>query len=230
MKKTIILPSIYTLIMGIGMIVTHQRMNISYGEKGFIPAFFPFLLILAIFACIAYHKYNEPIYPLPAKNKSFLLVFIPTILLALFSFVKTFSLSSSFLLTFLGAMLVGIGEEAMYRGVVFTRATKHGGVIKGILISALAFSLLHAVNVFGGLSFNSMIVQLINTFFMGIFFATSYYFTQNIIMIMIFHGLWDFIVLTPVATDYPFILILTVLVFALTIYMFVKISKQRPSI
>lgn len=223
----IILPSIYTLIMAIGLLVSRYGLNISYGEKDFIIAMLPFLVILALFACLSYYKHRQVIQSLPTKNHLFLIAFIPTVLVALFAFVHTFSLSSTFFLTFVGAMLVGIAEEGMYRGFVFTHATKNWGVIKGILFSALAFSLLHVVNVFGGLSLTSMLIQLINTFFMGIFFACSYYFTQNIVMLMIFHGLWDYIVLSPIATDYPFVLILTLLVFILTIYMFTSIYKQK---
>lgn len=226
----IILPSIYTLIMTIGLLVSRHWLHISYGEKGFIIAMLPFLVILALFACLSYYKHRQVIQPLPPKNHLFLIAFIPTVLVALFAFVRTLSLSSAFFLTFIGAILVGIAEEGMYRGFAFTHAAKNWGVIKGILFSAFAFSLLHVVNIFGGLSFSSMLLQLVNTFLMGIFFACCYYFTQNIVMLMIFHGLWDYIVLSPIATDYPFVLILTLLVFILTIFMFTKIYKQRHTI
>jgi uncharacterized protein len=56
-----------------------------------------------------------------------------------------------------------------------------------MLARAMAFSLLHAVNVFGGVSLLSMCIQLVLTFLFGFLFAPLMIELNNILPLIIFH-------------------------------------------
>jgi membrane protease YdiL (CAAX protease family) len=84
-------------------------------------------------------------------------------------------------------LLVGLGEETMYRGIVLHAFLTTNRVRFAMLVSAIAFSLLHAVNVFGGVSLLSVPAQLIMTFLLGFFFAPLMLKLNNILPLMIFH-------------------------------------------
>ncbi len=62
-----------------------------------------------------------------------------------------------------------------------------------MLVSAIAFSLLHAVNVFGGVPLLAVPIQLLNTFQFGFFFAPLMLKLNNILPLIIYHWLWDFV-------------------------------------
>ncbi|MCP4141977.1 MAG: CPBP family intramembrane metalloprotease [Chloroflexi bacterium] len=91
--------------------------------------------------------------------------------------------------------LVGFSEEIMYRGIVLHAFRAKQPILVAMLISAIAFSLLHAVNIFGGISLASVGGQLLLTFLFGFFFAPLMVKINNIWPLIIFHWLWDFILI-----------------------------------
>lgn len=88
-------------------------------------------------------------------------------------------------------MLVGLGEEIMYRGIVLHAFLTTRQVRWAMLVSAIGFSLLHAVNVLGGSPLPDVLQQLILTFLWGFFFAPLMLKLNNIVPLIIFHWLWD---------------------------------------
>jgi uncharacterized protein len=88
--------------------------------------------------------------------------------------------------------LVGVNEEIMYRGMVLHGFLTTRSVTKAMLTSAIAFSLLHAVNIFGGVPVIGVPFQLALTFLFGCFFAPLMLKLNNIVPLIIFHWLWDF--------------------------------------
>lgn len=91
-----------------------------------------------------------------------MILFIPIILVSTFTIIQRQSFYS-FFIPLIGTLLVGINEELVYRGIVFTNAVEEKGLIKGIFISAIAFSLLHAVNIFCRVNSLDVILQLATT-------------------------------------------------------------------
>ncbi|MBD2471945.1 CPBP family intramembrane glutamic endopeptidase [Nostoc sp. FACHB-145] len=89
--------------------------------------------------------------------------------------------------------LVGVGEEVMYRGIVLHAFLTTQRVWWAMLVSAIGFSLLHSVNVFGGVALTNSPVQLIATFLFGCVFAALMLKLNNIWPLIIFHWLWDFV-------------------------------------
>jgi membrane protease YdiL (CAAX protease family) len=90
-------------------------------------------------------------------------------------------------------LLVGLGEETMYRGIVLHAFLTTNRVRWAMLVSAIGFSLLHAVNVFGGVPLLTVPAQLISTFLFGFLLAPLMLKLNNIVPLMIFHWLWDFV-------------------------------------
>lgn len=160
---------------------------------------------------LCYKKYNENVGNHKSKYTVFMLLFTPIILMSLFTMMKKFEFSNSFFIPLVGDLLVGLNEELIYRGVIFTNVTEAKGLKKGIFISAFLFSLLHVVNILGGLSFSQVATQLVTTFIAGIFLALNYRNTKNIWLLVVYHGLWDYISLSGVGKIYPIIDIVIVI-------------------
>ena len=96
----------------------------------------------------------------------------------------------------MATLLVGIGEEIAFRQVLFgallKRSAQQGRTVVGaVLVSALAFSALHAVNVLGGESVRKVAIQMVLTFLAGILFAVLYLQTKSLLALILFHWLWD---------------------------------------
>ncbi|SMR83436.1 hypothetical protein SAMN04488030_3355 [Aliiroseovarius halocynthiae] len=88
--------------------------------------------------------------------------------------------------------LVGFSEEVMFRGALLHAALKRFGVKTAMVLSAAAFSSLHAVNVLGGLAPSAMVVQLVLTFVVGLLLAPIALRIGNLWPLIIWHALWDF--------------------------------------
>lgn len=163
MRKIYKIAIIYTFIMALGLFVCKYFYNVSYSDTNFINTFIPFFIALTPFSVLCYKKYNENVGNHKSKYTVFMLLFTPIILMSLFTMMKKFEFSNSFFIPLVGALLVGLSEELIYRGVIFTNVTEGKGLKKGIFISAFLFSLLHTVNILGGLSFSQVATQLVTT-------------------------------------------------------------------
>jgi uncharacterized protein len=144
-------------------------------------------------------------------NRQQLLWFLPSIavliamwVVCLSGFSQT-SLSATqwqlFAIAGFTTLLIGLGEETMYRGIVLHAFLTTQRVRWAMLVSAIDFSLLYAVNVFGDVSLLSLPMQLIMTFLFGFFFAPLMLKLNNIVPLIIFHWLWDFVQLVAPLAD-----------------------------
>jgi membrane protease YdiL (CAAX protease family) len=131
-------------------------------------------------------------------------------------------------------LLVGFGEEIMYRGIVLHAFLTTGRVRWAMLVSAIAFSLLHAVNFLGGYPLQAVPIQLLNTFQFGFFFAPLMLKLNNIVPLMIFHWLWDFVLFAaPLVGEQTFTSVSTIALINIPIEIIVGIVlwlqiKQVP--
>lgn len=230
MKRFYSIAIIYTIIMGIGIFICKNFKDVSYLDSNFINTFMPFLIILAIFSIICYKKCKKKIDEYRPRYTAFMLLFVPVMLISLFTIVQKFELSKSFFIPLIGALLVGLNEELIYRGVIFSNAAEKRGITKAVFISSLTFSLLHAVNILGGLSPASVITQLITTFIAGIFLSLSYKNIKNIWLIVVYHGLWDYISLSGIGKVYPIIdtiiVVLMIIEIIVSLFMLRNIRKN----
>ncbi len=87
--------------------------------------------------------------------------------------------------------MVGIGEEMLFRGLIFTAFRENRGVYVGVLISASVFGFLHCTNMFAGAGLGSTLMQMGSAGISGVVSAWIFYKTENVIPTMICHWFWD---------------------------------------
>lgn len=95
------------------------------------------------------------------------------------------------LMLLLGALLVGVSEETMFRGIgVTTFRQAAQSEIAVAMWSSLVFGLAHATNIFGeGIG---AIPQVLTTAIAGYFFYIARRVSGTLIVPIVIHGLWDF--------------------------------------
>lgn len=203
-KIAVLAAFIYTAVMGAGMFYMKEFRGITYGAPEMMTVFWIVLIglnLLNVFWVTRYFSW-QMIGFRPLHHRQ-MLWFLPSIavLIAMWvvclSGLSQISLSAAqwqlFGLAGFTTLLVGFGEEIMYRGIVFHAFLTTRRVRWAMLVSAIAFSLLHAVNGFGGLHLASVPLQLIMTFLFGFLFAPLMLKLNNILPLIIFHWLWDFV-------------------------------------
>ncbi len=94
--------------------------------------------------------------------------------------------------TFLTTMLVGFAEEWMYRGLLLVALTRLLGFRRGVLAAAVAFGLLHGLNILGGQSIGAVGGQVVLTTVIALMFTGVVLATRSLWVAMILHGLYDF--------------------------------------
>ncbi len=195
---------IYTVLIGIGMYTMHHIYGIKYGESEMVKPLVWFELVMTIFAFFMAKKYfSWQELGFGKINFKNILWFVPMLIIGtiLLLYLGYFIITNAdsitpeqwqlFSLVCVTTLLVGVSEELVYRGIVFSSFVKDSKV-KAVFISAITFSLLHSVNVFGGLEFGGMFGQLVMTLISGLFYAFVRMKINNIIPLIIFHWLWDF--------------------------------------
>jgi hypothetical protein len=100
----------------------------------------------------------------------------------------------------IGAALVGVSEELMYRGLVIVSFRSAMKESHAWLWSSVAFALLHSINVLLGQGGAATIVQIMSTLVIGSGLYIARRTTGLLIVPMIIHLVWDYSVFT--AGDY----------------------------
>lgn len=90
------------------------------------------------------------------------------------------------------AALAGVGEELLFRGFLQTWLTNHFAITWAILVASIIFGLLHYLSH----------AYFISVTLMSIAFGLAYYFTGSLLMVMVWHGIYDFIALVALI-KYP---------------------------
>lgn len=94
-------------------------------------------------------------------------------------------------------ILIGLFEEIFYRGVIEgilldNAAGNKKKIILSIFISSLIFGLTHLTNMLFGQDLLTTIMQVIQTFAIGILFGTIYFLSGNIWSVIFLHSFYDF--------------------------------------
>lgn len=90
------------------------------------------------------------------------------------------------------AALAGVGEELLFRGFLQAWLSNHFAITWGVLIASVIFGLLHYLSH----------AYFISVTLMSIAFGIAYYMTDSLLMVMVWHGVYDFIALL-VLVKYP---------------------------
>lgn len=199
----------YIATMGIGMFIMNNIFNYTYNDPKMVNIIFVVEIILCgitIFSIQEFYSWKDVGFK--KINLKKIGWFTPHIILMsmmtsmLFkNILENFDniTTSQFMLIGVVAittLLVGFSEEVMFRGILLHSFANKGKVYTGFLVSAVLFSLLHSVNVFGGMSTSEMVTQLFGSFILGFLFAPLAIKLNNIIPLIIYHWLWDFTLIT----------------------------------
>ncbi len=93
------------------------------------------------------------------------------------------------------AITAGISEEIIFRAAPISIMMKNNPtrnrMIIAVIITSACFGLIHLTNIKSGASASSIIIQVVDAFAMGAFFASVYIRTGSILFSMINHSLHD---------------------------------------
>lgn len=222
---------IYMLIASIVLGICKNVYGINYGEVQSYNFLLIMLLIQSVFGIVLYKNYRKIIkFDSNKKYSIVMIIFIPLSILAIFSFVYNFKISLSFFIPLIIAFLAGFAEELVFRGVLFNIIKKEKGIMYAIVLSAIFFSIMHITNILGGMPLKQNLLQLVNTFFGGLFLASAYYYTKNIFIVIAYHFMWDYVPLSKITVTYPIITLiiffLIILELIITMILLYKIRKE----
>lgn len=221
MKKNYILLAAYMIIMGVGLFICNRFLNTPYTSTEFSRKFLPFMILLAVLV-LCYGIKNRKELTLRSERKPnygfSALLFIPVVGFGLYSIVRGFSPDLAFVILIIDTALIGIAEEGMYRGILLGAMAKKMNSLLAILLSSALFCALHLLNVIGGLSVSELIGQLGSTFVMGVFLGAMYLETRKILFPIIFHSLWDYILLSGSLEEVQIIPIILIGVYVLEVF------------
>lgn len=99
---------------------------------------------------------------------------------------------AAFLAASLVLLLVGFTEEIVTRGLLVVALRTRLGEVWVWLLSSLAFSLMHLVNLASGQALGPTLVQLLMTFLSGTLFYILRRTTGTLVWAMLLHAFWDF--------------------------------------
>lgn len=92
------------------------------------------------------------------------------------------------ILSLVGFFFQGLMEEVVCRGFIMNSIASKIGVLAGIIINSIIFSLMHGFN--DGYS----LLAATNLFLAGVFFSVIFYYTDNIFVVGAIHASWNFFV------------------------------------
>ncbi|MBO6604775.1 lysostaphin resistance A-like protein [Rhodophyticola porphyridii] len=89
------------------------------------------------------------------------------------------------------ALVVGLFEELLFRGVLLHGLRSKMPAIPAVLVAALIFGAFHFVNWVGGQPFDVTVMQVISAAGGGVFYGALVLWTGSLWPSIIMHGLWD---------------------------------------
>ncbi len=91
------------------------------------------------------------------------------------------------------SVLAGVGEEALFRGVLLPWMASHTGPLAALMLSSLLFGMAHFISK----------EYMIGTTIIGVFLGGLYLWHGNLLVPMAVHGLYDFAALVYVVQIRP---------------------------
>ncbi|MEL6572682.1 MAG: type II CAAX endopeptidase family protein [Pseudomonadota bacterium] len=86
---------------------------------------------------------------------------------------------------------VGLSEELLFRGILFGALRQKNRLITAIVVSSIAFGLLHVVNAGVGQSADQTLFQVINAASLGVLFCALTLTTNNLWPAIMLHMVWN---------------------------------------
>ena len=231
-KYEIYIATGYTLIMAIGMAVAYRIFGYSYSDINIVKVLVLFEVLMTMYAIFFYRKlYSGMAFKKIHINPllvyySLIMIFIFILYMVKKSYLENLSTITTILIT---TICIAVSEELVYRGILLNGFMKNNTKVKSIVYSAIFFSLLHAVNAFAGFSISSVLIQLLNTFIHGLAMGCLMVKTKNLFPFIIFHFIWDFVMLSSSFAKENAIVILIVLIsdIIISFILLINMSKEK---
>lgn len=198
-KKALLFVLIITLIMALAMSTMNYIFGYNYENSEMVKVLIYFEIIMSMLSIFMYQKLFSTQKLFNMRLSFWFLPYIILIIITLVAFFITGDFTGKIpivSLILVTTLLVGISEEVVFRGIVLQTFLQKGGIVTAILVSAILFSLFHAVNIFGGASISEVINQMIGVFLGGIVYACLSINLKSFIPLIIYHCLWDFLILS----------------------------------
>lgn len=151
--------------------------------------------IIFLLIVIAYKKWWQEV----GLNSSFnshnwrLLLLPVIVILIMLTMAFTSGVATNVLLIVLiNSLFVGISEELMMRGVLFHGVSFSQSIVRTVIITAVLFGAMHALNGFLTGEFGPAMIQAVMAAGFGVWVAALRVRLNSVIPVMILHGLWDF--------------------------------------
>lgn len=123
-----------------------------------------------------------------------LLYFVPLLLIACSHFTAGFDSEAGIELILANVFFtlsIGMAEEIYFRGIICKMWLKKG-LVKAVLVSAILFGICHLMNIAGGASVISTLLQICFAFVYGLVFALLFAVGKSIIPCILLHAFHDF--------------------------------------
>lgn len=206
---------IYTSMMAATMYASRYVYGYSYDNPEIVRVLLPAQTAMLVYAIHAYMKNRKKTEGQQCRLHPGIIIYGILILAAAILHIGEGAYreyGDMIFLVLAANTLVGISEELVYRGTIARLAIARKGRVYAAVSSSVLFSLLHAVNLIGGLQPSAMLLQLANTFIYGILASTSMMIAGTIIPFIIFHSIWDMVMSSPVFVSRHLLLISIVMV------------------
>ncbi|ALN76742.1 CPBP family intramembrane metalloprotease [Staphylococcus chromogenes] len=161
----LIAQSIVTISIILYLIATHKFQNLKINTNNILKGFLIgiYILLMAVLN---------------------LLSSIETIESIKFTFTILFSLIMT-------NFMIALFEEVLCRGLVFNNFLKNNNPLKAGVFSSAVFGLAHILNLTHNPDLIGVLTQVIYTFFIGMLFAAVYFYTKNLLSVILLHFILD---------------------------------------
>jgi len=204
---------LFIFLTGTAMFISMHYFAAEYGSLLMILFMLPAEIAMFIICSVIitrYFSWTEIGFIAPARESFVWLLPVYLFLLVgwilLFAGINIAAISpekwNSFLIVGFVTMFVGISEELMFRGIFLHALLGKMTPRKAVIVSAIAFSLLHSINVIAGLTIYMMLIQMSLTFIAGFYLAAVMLKTKSIIPLIVWHWFWDFLTIGSIQIDY----------------------------
>lgn len=212
---------LYLIIQGIGLADMYYGFNVIYGTPEMTNALLLVEIILGIL--VVYYVRRHASWRQVGYGDIRWLHVLWLVPLALFAALADIaflaridvnnlqgSMVFDIVVTATVTLLVAFTEETMFRGIVLQGALRRHGPFIAMIISAVLFALLHALNILGGMPLADLPNHFFTNLIFGLLLAPLALLIGNLIPLILFHFLYDFGVLEsliiPVGADQPALL------------------------
>lgn len=193
---------VYIFIMGLGMTIL-PFLGLTYNNPEMVKVIVFAELVMSVLSIYVYKYLNLNILSKSFEFTKWLLPFVLILILIIIFSINTADFNNDFpliLLIGITTLLVGFSEEVMFRGIVLNTLIEKRSTLFSIIFSSILFSSLHIVNIFGGLDLIGVPLQLLSTFLFGLIFSCLSLLIKNIIPLILYHFIWDFIIVSEPLT------------------------------